>query len=45
MRCVDVAGGVYETTQDEAMTDAAACRGIYRALWGLRDGNGDRRTS
>jgi CHAT domain-containing protein len=35
--CVDVARVVYETIRDEGMTDMAVCRGLHRAVKGLRD--------
>lgn len=36
--CVDAATVVYETIRDEGMTDMAVCRGLHRAVGGLRDG-------
>ncbi|KUJ09999.1 uncharacterized protein LY89DRAFT_656612 [Mollisia scopiformis] len=36
--CVDVARVLYETIQDEGMTDKAVHRGLHRAVRALRDG-------
>lgn len=36
--CVDVARILYETLQDQGMTDEAVSRGLHRAIRALRDG-------
>ncbi|KAL5090697.1 hypothetical protein Trisim1_004006 [Trichoderma cf. simile WF8] len=39
--CVDVAKILYETLQDEGMTDVAVSRGLHKALRSLREGEMD----
>jgi tetratricopeptide (TPR) repeat protein len=42
--CVDVARILYQTLQEEGMTDAAVSRGLHRAVRALRDGVTEKNT-